>query len=204
MQYGRSAPTIALVRLGLPCACPSRDGRGARLRRLRLLTRSLICARRGGRTHRHTLQRPVHGLQRCRRLLCRARVGRGYGASTAYARYLCAAGGRMGRWDIAGRTVEANLAKNPVGFDRQIQSIKTAGGRLCAFFLNDNDADGTMYRGSTTSTLSASPTRRVLSPLPEARARTTCRCASQVRQHRCRDYLGRRAGNWRRGRRGRR
>lgn len=52
------------------------------------------------------------------------------------------AGGRMGRWDIAGRTVEANLAKNPVGFDRQIQSIKTAGGRLCAFFLNDNDADG--------------------------------------------------------------
>ena len=52
------------------------------------------------------------------------------------------AGGRMGRWDIAGRTVKANLAKNPVGFDRQIQSIKTAGGRLCAFFLNDNDADG--------------------------------------------------------------
>ena len=52
------------------------------------------------------------------------------------------AGGRMGRWNIAGRTVEANLAKNPVGFDRQIQSIKTAGGRLCAFFLNDNDADG--------------------------------------------------------------
>lgn len=29
-----------------------------------------------------------------------------------------------------------------MGFDRQIQSIKTAGGRLCAFFLNDNDADG--------------------------------------------------------------
>ena len=52
------------------------------------------------------------------------------------------AGGRMGRWEIAGRTVGANLAKNPVGFDRQIQSIKTAGGRLCAFFLNDNDADG--------------------------------------------------------------
>ena len=48
----------------------------------------------------------------------------------------------MGRWEIAGHTVEANLAKNPVGFDRQIQSIKTAGGRLCAFFLNDNDADG--------------------------------------------------------------
>ena len=52
------------------------------------------------------------------------------------------AGGRMGTWTVAGRPVEANLAKNPVGFDRQIQSIKTAGGRLCAFFLNDNDADG--------------------------------------------------------------
>lgn len=52
------------------------------------------------------------------------------------------AGGRMGTWTVAGRAVEANLAKNPVGFDRQIQSIKTAGGRLCAFFLNDNDADG--------------------------------------------------------------
>ncbi len=48
----------------------------------------------------------------------------------------------MGRLNIAGQTVEANLAKNPVGFDRQYQSIKTAGGRLCAFFLNDNDADG--------------------------------------------------------------
>ena len=52
------------------------------------------------------------------------------------------AGGRMGTWSVAGRAVEANLAKNPVGFDRQIQSIKTAGGRLAAFFLNDNDADG--------------------------------------------------------------
>lgn len=52
------------------------------------------------------------------------------------------AGGRMGTWTVAGRAVEANLAKNPVGFDRQIQSIKTAGGRLAAFFLNDNDADG--------------------------------------------------------------
>lgn len=52
------------------------------------------------------------------------------------------AGGRMESWHVAGREVVSNLAKNPVGFDRQIQSIKTAGGRLCAFFLNDNDADG--------------------------------------------------------------
>lgn len=51
-------------------------------------------------------------------------------------------GGRMGRWGLPGRTVVSNLAKNPVGFDRQIQGIKTAGGRLGAFFLNDNDADG--------------------------------------------------------------
>lgn len=52
------------------------------------------------------------------------------------------AGGRMASWDVAGRKVVSNLAKNPVGFDRQIQQIKTAGGTLAAFFLNDNDADG--------------------------------------------------------------
>ena len=52
------------------------------------------------------------------------------------------AGGRMASWEIAGRCVVSNLAKNPVGFDRQIQQIKTAGGRVAAFFLNDNDADG--------------------------------------------------------------
>ena len=51
-------------------------------------------------------------------------------------------GGRMTTWHVAGRTVVSNLAKNPVGFDRQIQAIKTAGGRLGAFYLNDNDADG--------------------------------------------------------------
>ena len=34
------------------------------------------------------------------------------------------AGGRMGRWDIAGRTVEANLAKNPVGFDRRSSPLR--------------------------------------------------------------------------------
>ena len=52
------------------------------------------------------------------------------------------AGGRMASWNVAGRKVISNLAKNPVGFDRQIQQIKTAGGTLAAFFLNDNDADG--------------------------------------------------------------
>ena len=51
-------------------------------------------------------------------------------------------GGRMAAWQVADRTVVSNLAKNPVGFDRQIQAIKTAGGRLGAFYLNDNDADG--------------------------------------------------------------
>ena len=52
------------------------------------------------------------------------------------------AGGRMEEWTVAGRPVVSNLAKNPVGFDRQIQQIKTSGGRLAAFYLNDNDADG--------------------------------------------------------------
>ena len=51
-------------------------------------------------------------------------------------------GGRMTTWEVGGRRIVSNLAKNPVGFDRQIQAIKTAGGRLGAFYLNDNDSDG--------------------------------------------------------------
>ena len=51
-------------------------------------------------------------------------------------------GGRMTRWHVLGREVATDLAKNPVGFDRQIQQIKTAGGRLMAFYLNDAEADG--------------------------------------------------------------
>lgn len=51
-------------------------------------------------------------------------------------------GGRMTRWNVSGREVATDLAKNPVGFDRQIQQIKTANGRLMAFFLNDAEADG--------------------------------------------------------------
>lgn len=51
-------------------------------------------------------------------------------------------GGRMTRWLAMGRTVASDLAKNPVGFDRQIQQIKASDGRLMAFFLNDAEADG--------------------------------------------------------------
>ena len=51
-------------------------------------------------------------------------------------------GGRTGKFQLHGRRVLTNLAKNPVGFDRIIQQICTSGGRACAFFLNDNDADG--------------------------------------------------------------
>lgn len=51
-------------------------------------------------------------------------------------------GGRMTRWRAMGRTVASDLAKNPVGFDRQIQQIKASNGRLMAFFLNDAEADG--------------------------------------------------------------
>ena len=51
-------------------------------------------------------------------------------------------GGRMTRWLAMGRTVASDLAKNPVGFDRQIQQIKASNGRLMAFFLNDAEADG--------------------------------------------------------------
>lgn len=51
-------------------------------------------------------------------------------------------GGRMTRWQAKGRIVATDLAKNPVGFDRQIQQIKASGGELMAFYLNDADADG--------------------------------------------------------------
>lgn len=51
-------------------------------------------------------------------------------------------GGRMTRWRVHGRSVASDLAKNPVGFDRQIQQIKTSRGRLMAFYLNDAEADG--------------------------------------------------------------
>ena len=67
-----------------------------------------------------------------------ADMGRFQGVLDAYV----PEGGRMAAWQVAGRTIVSNLAKNPVGFDRQIQAIKTAGGCLGAFYLNDNDADG--------------------------------------------------------------
>lgn len=51
-------------------------------------------------------------------------------------------GGRTGKFEFDGRRILTNLAKNPVGFDRIIQQVCTSGGRACAFFLNDNDADG--------------------------------------------------------------
>lgn len=51
-------------------------------------------------------------------------------------------GGRMTRWQAKGRIVATDLAKNPVGFDRQIQQIKASDGKLMAFYLNDADADG--------------------------------------------------------------
>ncbi len=51
-------------------------------------------------------------------------------------------GGRMKAFDVYGRTVVSNLAKNPAGFDRMISEIKASDARLMAFFLNDNDADG--------------------------------------------------------------
>ena len=51
-------------------------------------------------------------------------------------------GGRMTRWQAKGRIVATDLAKNPVGFDRQIQQVKASGGKLMAFYLNDADADG--------------------------------------------------------------
>ena len=50
--------------------------------------------------------------------------------------------GRMQTFTVGGRPVLANLAKNPVGFDRMLQLIKNSSGHACAFYINDNDADG--------------------------------------------------------------
>ncbi len=52
------------------------------------------------------------------------------------------ASGRGRTFSVGGRDVVSNLAKNPVGFDRMLQEIRTENGRLMAFFLNDKDADG--------------------------------------------------------------
>ena len=41
-----------------------------------------------------------------------------------------------------GREVASNLAKNPTGFNRMIQQVRSEDGRYLALFLNDNDADG--------------------------------------------------------------
>ena len=53
-----------------------------------------------------------------------------------------------------GPTVASDLAKNPVGFDRQIQQMKASNGRLMAFFLNDAEADGYVsWIGTSTSSV---------------------------------------------------
>ena len=41
-----------------------------------------------------------------------------------------------------GREVASNLAKNPTGFNRMIQQVRSEDGCYLALFLNDNDADG--------------------------------------------------------------
>ena len=41
-----------------------------------------------------------------------------------------------------GREVASNLAKNPTGFNRMIQQVRSEDGCYLAPFLNDNDADG--------------------------------------------------------------
>ncbi|MBM6774401.1 MurT ligase domain-containing protein [Olsenella profusa] len=41
-----------------------------------------------------------------------------------------------------GLEVVSMLAKNPTGFNRMVQQVRTEGGSALALFLNDNDADG--------------------------------------------------------------
>ena len=52
------------------------------------------------------------------------------------------ASGRMRTFEACGRATRSNLAKNPAGTGRMIAELRALEGRLMAFFLNDNDADG--------------------------------------------------------------
>ena len=111
------------------------------------------------------------------------------------------AGGRMGRWEIAGRTVEANLAKNPVASIARSSPLRR--------------------RAQTLRLLSERQRRRRPRCLVDLRRRLrahrryprACRLCRrhactryagtpEVRRHRLRHHLEYRAGNRRRGRRG--
>ena len=53
------------------------------------------------------------------------------------------ASGRGKTYELGGgHSVVSNLAKNPTGFNRMIQQVRSDDGRYLALFLNDNDADG--------------------------------------------------------------
>lgn len=50
--------------------------------------------------------------------------------------------GRLQTFDVEGRQVMTNLAKNPVGFNQNIRIVLQEQGRVLALFVNDNDPDG--------------------------------------------------------------
>ena len=51
--------------------------------------------------------------------------------------------GRLQTFDIAGRRVLLNLAKNPTGFNQNLKIVaQDAGDKVVAFFVNDKEGDG--------------------------------------------------------------
>ena len=51
--------------------------------------------------------------------------------------------GRLQSYDVAGRPVLLNLAKNPTGFNQNLKIVlQDAGPKAVAFFVNDKEADG--------------------------------------------------------------
>ena len=111
------------------------------------------------------------------------------------------AGGRMGRWEIAGRTVEANLAKNPVAsiarsspLRRRAQTLRLLPERQrrrrprCLVDLRRRLRAHRRYPRACRLCRRHACTRYAGTP--------------EVRRHRLRHHLEYRAGNRRRGRRG--
>ena len=61
--------------------------------------------------------------------------------------------GRLQTYDLAGRRVLLNLAKNPTGFNQNLKIVaQDQAPKVVAFFINDKEADGRDVSGCGTST----------------------------------------------------
>ena len=87
--------------------------------------------------------------------------------------------GRLQTFDIAGRRVLLNLAKNPTGFNQNLKIVaQDAGDKVVAFFVNDKEGDGRDVSWLWDIDFEELADDRPSSPCSRAAcARTTCRCA---------------------------